>query len=100
LCVRLTAVSDLTARQVRRAAERKAISSQNAHPTALTGHTVLLPTDDRARHERHLSYDVRTKDRAEDLSEAEPWLKYEKQFRNLALQERSLKLRHSPPRLA
>src|SRR5579875_2042088 len=65
----------MTPRQIRRAAERKAanranaqsstgpkteqgkaISSMNALKTALTGRTVLLPEDDRARYQQHLSY--------------------------------------------
>ncbi len=38
--------------------EGKANSSQNALKTALTGRTVLLPTDDAERYERHLiAYD-------------------------------------------
>jgi hypothetical protein len=36
-------------------AEGKAISSLNAVKTALTGRTVLLPTDDAAEYERHLA---------------------------------------------
>jgi hypothetical protein len=72
----------VTARQIRRAAERKArkdarrepngsavnsstgprteegkaIASQNALKNGLTGRTVLLPTDDVARYERHLAH--------------------------------------------
>jgi hypothetical protein len=113
-----------------RTAEGKAISSQNALKTALTGRTVLLPTDDRVRYERHLAnyfedwnpigehecvlvqaladswwrltriptleFGLYAKGRLElterdpDLLEIEIYLAYEKQFRNLALQERRL----------
>jgi len=108
----------------------KAISSQNALKTALTGRTVLLPTDDRARYEQHLTHyfalwnpigehectvvqlladtwwrllripyleaAIYAKGRMEltdvepDLLESEVYLKYEKQLRNLFLQERRL----------
>src|SRR5579875_710988 len=140
----------MTPRQIRRAAERKAanranaqsstgpkteqgkaISSQNALKTALTGRTVLLPTDDRARYQQHLTHYFHfwkpvgehecalvqliadtwwrllripcleaalfAKGHHELASECDPnllrleiYLKYEKQFRNLALQERRL----------
>ena len=113
-----------------RTAQGKSISSQNALKTALTGRTVLLPTDDRARYERHLAnyfeewnpvgehecvlvqaladtwwrltriptleFALFAKGRLErtecdpDLLEIEIYLAYEKQFRNLALQERRL----------
>lgn len=152
--------TSMTPRQIRRAAERKAtkqarkqartaanrsnsqsstgprtstgkaISSQNALKTALTGRTVLLPADDRTRYEAHLTDYFRrfdpvsehecalvqsladtwwrllripsleaalyAKGRAEFVEpdpvmvQLETYLKYEKQFRNLALQERRL----------
>jgi len=108
----------------------KHIASQNALKTALTGRTVLLPTDDRERYRQHLSHyfelwrpvgeheyalvqsladtwwrllripqleaALYAKGRTEFLDidphqvELETYLKYEKQFRNLALQERRL----------
>jgi hypothetical protein len=109
----------------------KSVSARNALKTALTGRTVLLPSDDRARYEQHLTsfFDqynpagdhecalvqaladtwwrllripaleaaLYAKGRTElcdntaaDFLEIEPYLKYEKQFRNLALQEQRL----------
>ena len=108
----------------------KAVSSQNALKTALTGRTVLLPTDDRAHYEQHLTHyfalwnpvgehectlvrlladtwwrllripyleaSIYAKGRTElidvepNLLESEVYLKYEKQLRNLFLQERRL----------
>lgn len=39
-----------------KSSDGKAISSRNALTTALTGRTVLLPSDDAARYERHLAH--------------------------------------------
>jgi hypothetical protein len=113
-----------------RSQEGKSIASHNALKTALTGRTVLLPTDHRDRYQQHVSHyfhlwnpvgehecalvqsmadtwwrllripqleaALHAKGRSEFVNldpamvELETHLKYEKQFRNLALQERRL----------
>ncbi len=116
-----------------RTEEGKARSSTNAVTTALTGRTVLLPSDDPARYQHHveqyekefqpatereavlvqsladtdwrllripvLEMSLYKRGREEGVSELDTFLKYEKQLRNLQLQEGRLR-RHREKDLA
>ncbi len=116
-----------------RTAEGKARSSTNAVKTALTGRTVLLPSDDPARYQHHveqyenefqpvtereavlvqsladtdwrllripsLELALFKRGREQGVSELDTFLQYEKQLRNLQLQEARLR-RHREKDLA